>query len=489
MNIRYMFITALCLLLCCASLSVPQSRRAATARPIPPPPPPKPVATEDVSGTLEGSTYTNKFFGFTLTLPDGWQAQDKDVQQQLTRRAREKAKEFKSVDQRAAQSSVPGPTLLLLAIKPTNGATNPIFFAAAENIALAFNIRTPPQYIAQVRRYEKESPVVMEDKVTTERVGGVEFAVVGIRPRDPTHAASATVQERYYVTLRKNHAISFVLTYHTPDQMQACLDVLNSLTFTDNQNGRSLTYGDPQTQKEPLNVPITGGGTGMGVGSGEGGGYGPGRGGNMGAGDKNQAGTGDNRPDYNRVFRMSQVSNKAVIISKPAPIFTEEARKNDVEGVVRIQLVLASNGQVTNIRAVTTLPYGLTEQAIEAARQIRFKPAMKDGHPVSQYATIDYSFNIYYDEDEVTTKAVINSKPPPEYTEEARQNHVQGTVVLKVILTKSGGVTDINVVKGLPYGLTEKAIAAATRIKFEPAVKDGHPVSQYTTIEYEFEIP
>jgi hypothetical protein len=44
---------------------------------------------------------------------------------------------------------------------------------------------------------------------------------------------------------------------------------------------------------------------------------------------------------------------------------------------------------------LATLPEGLTEQAIEAARDIEFKPASKDGRPVSQYVTVEYNFNIY----------------------------------------------------------------------------------------------
>jgi hypothetical protein len=57
--------------------------------------------------------------------------------------------------------------------------------------------------------------------------------------------------------------------------------------------------------------------------------------------------------------------------------------------------VLASNGSVTGIKAVSGLPFGLTERAIAAAHQIRFTPAMKDGHAVSQYIQIEYNFNLY----------------------------------------------------------------------------------------------
>jgi len=85
-----------------------------------------------------------------------------------------------------------------------------------------------------------------------------------------------------------------------------------------------------------------------------------------------------------------------------------------------------------------------------------------------------------------TQKAVILSKPEPSYTEDARRNQVAGTVVLRVVLQASGQVSDIQVVRGLPYGLTERAMEAARRIKFKPATKGGRAVSQFTIIEYSF---
>jgi hypothetical protein len=49
-------------------------------------------------------------------------------------------------------------------------------------------------------------------------------------------------------------------------------------------------------------------------------------------------------------------------------------------------------------------------------------------------------------------------------------------------------VQGISVVKGLPDGLTERAISAAKQIRFTPAEKDGRTVSQYVTLEYNFNI-
>lgn len=99
--------------------------------------------------------------------------------------------------------------------------------------------------------------------------------------------------------------------------------------------------------------------------------------------------------DYNRTFNANEVTQKARILSKPEPQYTEAARQNQVSGTVVLGAVFSSSGQVTNVRAVRGLPYGLTEKAIAAAQQIRFSPAMKDGRAVSQYIQIEYNFNLY----------------------------------------------------------------------------------------------
>lgn len=167
---------------------------------------------------------------------------------------------------------------------------------------------------------------------------------------------------------------------------------------------RPISYGDPKSKStDPSSGSGKGSGigtgTGGGVGPGEGGGYGPGRGGNTGGGDRNEGGGGPGGGgggvDYNKIFRTSEVSQKARILSKPEPPYTEEARKNQVTGTVVLRVVFGSNGQVSNIRAVSTLPNGLTEKAIAAAHSIRFIPAIKDGRNVSMYAQLEYTFTIY----------------------------------------------------------------------------------------------
>jgi len=99
--------------------------------------------------------------------------------------------------------------------------------------------------------------------------------------------------------------------------------------------------------------------------------------------------------DASKIFTGSEVDQKARILSKPEPSYTDEAKKNQIVGTVVLRAVFSSDGTVTNIRAVSGLSNGLTERAIVAARQIKFVPATKDGRPVSMSMELQYNFNLY----------------------------------------------------------------------------------------------
>lgn len=89
---------------------------------------------------------------------------------------------------------------------------------------------------------------------------------------------------------------------------------------------------------------------------------------------------------------------------------------------------------------------------------------------------------------EVDTKARLIAKPEPTYTNKARSKQITGTVILKCVFAADGTVTAMRIVSGLPYGLTEKAIDAARKIKFIPATKDGKNVSMWMQLEYNFNL-
>ena len=80
-------------------------------------------------------------------------------------------------------------------------------------------------------------------------------------------------------------------------------------------------------------------------------------------------------------------------------------------------------------------------------------------------------------------------KIDPHYTDNARQAHVQGTVVLYAEIGADGLAHHVRVIRGLGYGLDGKAIEALRLWRFAPALKDGVPVATPATIEIPFRLP
>lgn len=81
-------------------------------------------------------------------------------------------------------------------------------------------------------------------------------------------------------------------------------------------------------------------------------------------------------------------------IHAPDPVYPEEARLGRIQGVVILQTIIDDRGNVTNIRALKGLPGGLTEAAVDAVSQWRFKPATLDGKPVWVHYLITVSFSV-----------------------------------------------------------------------------------------------
>jgi TonB family protein len=89
---------------------------------------------------------------------------------------------------------------------------------------------------------------------------------------------------------------------------------------------------------------------------------------------------------------------------------------------------------------------------------------------------------------QVTSKALITSKPEPAYTREARETGLSGLVRLRAVLAADGTVEHVLVLVPLGRGLSESAVKAARGIKFRPATLGGKPVSQYVILEYNFNV-
>lgn len=84
----------------------------------------------------------------------------------------------------------------------------------------------------------------------------------------------------------------------------------------------------------------------------------------------------------------------AEIISKPTPVYTQEARSLRIEGEVLLEVVLEASGSLHVVRVVRGLGHGLDDNAVKAAQQIHFKPAMRDGQPTDSTVVLHIIFQL-----------------------------------------------------------------------------------------------
>jgi TonB family protein len=97
----------------------------------------------------------------------------------------------------------------------------------------------------------------------------------------------------------------------------------------------------------------------------------------------------DNSSKFNSKIKPLQ------IISKPIAKYTDRARQNQIQGAVTLRVTFTASGQIENISPLNELPDGLTEQAISAARLIKFEPLKRNGVLQTTIKLVQYNFTIY----------------------------------------------------------------------------------------------
>ena len=163
----------------------------------------------------------------------------------------------------------------------------------------------------------------------------------------------------------------FFETLMISDQMVA--RAVNS----DAKNGVASETGLMDKPEKPIAQNYQGSGSGGGMGSGSGGG--------------SVGGIGTGPP----IAPIDKTNSPVRILRKPKAAYTDIARQYFIMGVVRLKVVFLANGTIGSITPVTFLPFGLTNNAIAAAKTIQFEPKVVNGVPVSVVVTFEYGFLIY----------------------------------------------------------------------------------------------
>jgi protein TonB len=144
-----------------------------------------------------------------------------------------------------------------------------------------------------------------------------------------------------------------------------------------------LNIGDPNGVPGP---PSAGPGVGGGIGNGQGRGIGEGKGPGVGPGEGGGTGGG--------VFHVGGGVTPPTVLQRVEPQYSEEARKARYQGTVVLEAIVRRDGTVDIQRIVRSLGFGLDENAIQALKQWRFRPGMRNGVPVDVSLNIEVNFNL-----------------------------------------------------------------------------------------------
>ena len=127
-----------------------------------------------------------------------------------------------------------------------------------------------------------------------------------------------------------------------------------------------------------------------GMGSGGGRGFGPGNGWNC-CGPGNPSVGGDS---HSFASEQQRVDQGPVALNRPRPNYTEQARKEKIQGIVLARALVGADGVVRQVVIRRSLPAGLDAEAIQAVNQMRFRPAMRNGQPVATWISLEVEFNL-----------------------------------------------------------------------------------------------
>jgi TonB family protein len=230
-------------------------------------------------------------------------------------------------------------------------------------------------------------------------------------------------------------------------------------------------------------------------------------------------------PEYVRAG-ASTVSDQ--IITKVAPVYLPLARQARIQGQVILRVHISKSGDVENLQLVSGHPM-LAPAAIEAVKQWKYRPYLLNGEPVKVETNVTVNFTLAdkpaaeqgagdipgdapsgqanpqvlkvvpSNEDTghlvapqrvrvssgVAQQRLLLSKVQPQYPQDAKDQHIQGVVVLQVIIDKEGNVAHIQLISGHPE-LAPAALEAVKQWKYRPYLLNGTPVEVDTQVQVNF---
>jgi hypothetical protein len=183
-------------------------------------------------GAFNKSTYSNKYFGLTITVPADWSVQDREAQERIKKIGREAvAGDDKNLNAVMKASELQTVQLFTVFQHPlgTPVTSNPAIMGLAEMVRQMPGIQRGRDYHFQVKKTLQagQMEVSFPKDSYTERLGGVEFDVLD----QELKIRGLVIKQRYYTVIKKGYALSFILSFTTDEEQAAVRKVLETVSL------------------------------------------------------------------------------------------------------------------------------------------------------------------------------------------------------------------------------------------------------------------
>jgi TonB family protein len=201
----------------------------------------------------------------------------------------------------------------------------------------------------------------------------------GNQQKEPIKKAELPGKEKITVPVEKAPAPVLLPEVKPPEEEKVNIPAVTMSAANETSPGLIESKEDTTSQGEGTKGGA-GTGNGTGIGSGEGNGLGPGSGGGTGGG----------------VYRPGNGVESPRLLRSVRPNYTAEAMRAKVQGVVRLEGVVMSDGTVGDVKITRSLDgvFGLDNEAIKAAKQFRFVPGTRFGEPVAVLVSFEIEFTL-----------------------------------------------------------------------------------------------
>ncbi len=178
------------------------------------------------------------------------------------------------------------------------------------------------------------------------------------------------------------------------------------------------------------------------------------------------------------------------VITSKNPVYPEDARKREREGVAVVELKIDTDGKVTETKLAASSGHtDLDNAALEAGLGYSFTPPVSGGRKVRTTLGMPFEFITIIPYEELEVKPEPLDQVKPEYPPDAKEAGLEGQAMVRVLLGKDGKVVKTSIAQSSGFAaLDSAALNAAGQWTFKPAMKEGNAVKTYAVIPFSFRL-